>query len=164
MLSWHWLSTDLRRLSTGENWAHVKAGTALSNDFNIPFIFTNLMLKTLNKTPQALEAYIFLNRQTIPNVFIISRWNPLYSHIKARSNSLLDAWESVVNGLEYEKQPTWKQSLSKKILLVSDRRWRFFSTTTTCQNPQFCCTAQKCPRLVIVCFFSIPKLCHRNKG
>lgn len=37
------------------------------------------MLKTLNKIPKTLEAYIFLNRQTIPNVFIISRWNPLYS-------------------------------------------------------------------------------------
>lgn len=73
------------------------------------------MLKNLNKTPKTLEAYSFLNRQTIPNVFIISRWNPLYSHEKARSCSLLDTWESVVNGLEYEKQPIWKQSLSKKI-------------------------------------------------
>lgn len=56
------------------------------------------MLKTLNKTPKNLRSKRF-PKQTIPNVFIISRWNPLYAHEKARSYSLLDTQESVVNGV-----------------------------------------------------------------
>lgn len=46
---------------------------------------------------------------------------------------------------------------------------KIFPTTTTCQNPQFCCTAQQCPCLVFVRFFPLfpphfPKLCQRDKG
>lgn len=39
-----------------------KQELTLSNDFNIPFIFANLMLKELKK--KILHAYTFLNRQT----------------------------------------------------------------------------------------------------
>lgn len=44
---------------------------------------------------------------------------------------------------------------------------KIFPTTTTCQNPQFCCTAEQCLCLVFafsLFLFPFPEPCHRDKG